>query len=68
MKKGFLTSEFWLTIVATIGGLGVATGKITPEASNAAVQAVGAIASAIASVGYAYSRAKVKAAPPKTDS
>ena len=64
-KPGFKTSEFWLVAATVLVGLLIGSGAIPAESVWA--KALGFIASALASMGYSYSRAKVKASasPPE---
>lgn len=57
-RPGWRTTEFWLTALAVLVGLLLASGAL--PADSAVARAVGAIASALASTGYSWSRAKVK--------
>lgn len=59
VKPGYKTTEFWLSTVAVIVGLVMASGAIV-EGSQAA-QIAGFIASALAAMGYSYSRGNTKA-------
>jgi hypothetical protein len=56
-KPGYKTSEFWLTAVAMIVALLLASGALTNELM---LQVAGIIASALAALGYDYSRGKAK--------
>lgn len=58
VKPGYKSTEFWLTLVATIIGAVLASG-ITGD--NQWVQMVGAIASVLAPAAYARGRSLVKA-------
>lgn len=57
-KQGYKTTEFWLTLVATLVGAAVASGAI-PETSPWA-QALGLVSSLLAAAGYTAARSFVK--------
>ena len=61
-KPGYKTTEFWLSLLATLLGFLLASGVMdtVPEQSWIARLVGGAVA-ALASLGYSASRAKVKA-------
>lgn len=61
MKPGYKTTEFYLTVAATIVGLLMASGAFE---SGAVAQGLGVVASALAAMGYSYSRAKAKTPAP----
>ena len=61
LKPGWKTTEFWLTAVAWIIGLLLASGALDGLAeTHWAVKVVGIIGAALATLGYEASRAKVK--------
>jgi len=61
-KAGYKTSEFWLTAVAWIIGLLLASGALDSLAeTHWAVKVVGLIGAALATLGYEAGRAKIKA-------
>jgi len=64
-KPGYKTTEFWLSLLATLLGFLLASGVMdtAPEDSWIA-KLVGGLVAVLASLGYAASRAKVKTAPP----
>ena len=62
MKSGFKTTEFWLATAATVCGILYASGVISPEGASGIEKGIAFIVSALASLGYSASRAKVKAA------
>jgi hypothetical protein len=57
-KPGFKTTEFWLSSLAMILGVVLASGAI-PEGGMAG-QIVGGVLSVLASLGYTASRTQVK--------
>lgn len=59
-KPGFKTTEFWLSSIATLAGIVLASGAVA-EGSKAA-QIVGGIVAVLATLGYTGARAKTKAA------
>ena len=58
-KPGWKTTEFWLTLVASLVGLVLASGAISHDPT---LQALGMVSSALSSMGYGMSRAKTKSA------
>ena len=64
IKPGFLTSEFWLTVVTFIVNIFVMLGYLTPAEADDFVKSVAtafaAISTIIITVYYIYSRIKVK--------
>ena len=60
-KTGYKTTEFWLSLLATLLGFLLASGVMdsVPEESWIA-RVVGGAVAALAALGYAASRAKVK--------
>lgn len=58
VKPGYKSTEFWLSAVATLLGIVLASGAI-PEGGTIA-QIVGGILSVLASLGYTASRTQVK--------
>lgn len=61
MKPGYRTTEFWLTLLATIVGMLTASGAFAD--AGPVGKGLALVASALAAAGYSYSRAQVKAAP-----
>ena len=59
-KKGFQTTEFWLSVIAMILGFVMASGFV-PE-SGMAAQIVGGVMAILASLGYTASRTQFKVA------
>lgn len=62
MKPGYKTTEFWLTLIATVVSALVATGLIGPDTQAAKIAAV--ITMVLASLGYTAARASIKREPP----
>ncbi len=57
-RRGFTTSEFWLSTIATVAGILLASGAL-PEGGTAA-QITGGILAVLASLGYTASRTSLK--------
>ena len=49
MKPGFKTTEFWLSVAATVAGGLMASGTIVPDSTEA--QVIGLISSALVALG-----------------
>jgi len=70
IKAGYRTSEFWVTVLTALVGLGVTLGYIDPAQAHgaglaAAIQvAAGLLGMAVPVAVYAISRAMVKQAAP----
>ncbi len=60
VKPGYQTTEFWLSTLALLLGLALASGAV-PDGGLAA-QIIGGILSVLSSLGYTASRTKVKSA------
>ena len=60
VKPGYKTSEFWLSAVATIGGLVLASGAFVEGDTGFKIASL--VMSALASMGYSASRGKAKSA------
>jgi hypothetical protein len=58
VKPGYRTTEFWLSAVAVLLGLAVASGII--PAGSSWDQAVGLVVAALAAMGYTGARAGIK--------
>ena len=58
-KPGYKTTEFWLSMVAVLVGLFLASGAV-PD-THWAVKIAGIVASALAALGYSAARAHLKA-------
>jgi len=63
-KPGWKTTEFWLSTVATVVGLALASGAV-PETGTPATIA-GAVVAILAALGYTVTRGGVKKAAEKT--
>ena len=57
-KPGFRSSEFWLSTIATIGGILLASGALAD--GSAPAQITGGILAVLASLGYTASRTSLK--------
>ncbi len=60
MKPGYKTTEFWLSVAASIVGLVAASGLFPAEGDIGKI--VGMAVVALSSLGYSSSRAQAKAA------
>lgn len=66
IKPGYQTTEFWVTLLTTLTGLGTMLGYLTPgeidvnAAANAIATVVGAVVALISLIGYLVSRTRVK--------
>jgi len=59
-RRGPSTSEFWLTLVASVFGLAIMAGWINPEGVSTLDKVSGVALAALASMGYAVSRGLAK--------
>jgi hypothetical protein len=60
-KPGFKTTEFWLSLLATLLGFVMASGALDILGDNHwSAPVVGGLVAVLASLGYSASRAKVK--------
>jgi|TARA_R110002051_G_scaffold314371_1_gene391399 drug/metabolite transporter (DMT)-like permease len=64
MTKGYKTSEFWLSLVAILAGAILSSGAIE---NSTVLQGLGLVASTLAALGYAGSRAITKAGDSKAN-
>ena len=60
VKPGFKSSEFWMAAAASVVGILIASGAFADTSSMGKI--LGLAAAALASVGYSWSRGKVKSA------
>ena len=61
-KPGYKTTEFWLSLLATLLGFLLASGAMDQVAADSWIaRIVGGLVAVLASLGYTASRAKVKA-------
>lgn len=58
VKPGYQTTEFWLSGIATVLGVVMASGSL-PEGGLAG-QIIGGVLSVLAALGYTAARAKIK--------
>ena len=68
-KPGYETTEFWLSLLATLLGFLLASGAMdaVPEESWIA-KLIGGVVAVLATLGYSASRAKVKSETPSASS
>lgn len=59
-KPGYKTTEFWLTFAALVVGLLIASGVL--DEGGEALKVAAFVSSALASLGYSFSRGKTKTA------
>jgi hypothetical protein len=60
-KPGYKTTEFWLSLLATLVGFLMASGLLDSQPADGWIaRVVGGIVAALAALGYSASRAKVK--------
>jgi len=57
-KPGFKTTEFWLSTIAVVLGIVLASGAVTD--GGIVAQIVGGVLSVLSSLGYTAARTKVK--------
>ena len=68
VKPGYKTTEFWLSLLATLLGFVLASGAMDTVSSDSWVaKIVGGAVAALAALGYTAGRAKVKAAAAPED-
>ncbi|HHM12823.1 MAG TPA: hypothetical protein ENJ16_04665 [Planctomycetaceae bacterium] len=60
VKPGFKSSEFWMAAAASVVGILIASGAFADTSSVGRI--LGLVAAALASMGYSWSRGKVKSA------
>jgi hypothetical protein len=64
-KPGYKTTEFWLSLLATLLGFLLASGVMdTVPADSWIAKLIGGLVAVLATLGYSASRAKVKSALP----
>jgi len=56
--RGIKTTEFWLSLVAVVGGFILSSGLLTEGGTAATI--TGAIVAGLAALGYTASRGKIK--------
>jgi len=62
VKPGWKSTEFWLSTVATLVGLVMASGILDTVAdTHWSVRVIGGVVAVLAALGYTSSRAKLKA-------
>ena len=60
VKPGYQTTEFWLSTLALLLGLALASGAV--HEGGLAAQIIGGVLSVLSSLGYTASRTKIKSA------
>lgn len=58
MKPGYKTTEFWLTVIASVGSLLIASGALIEGSALASI--VATIVSGLATLGYSAGRVAQK--------
>ena len=67
-KPGYKTTEFWLSLLATLLGFLLASGVMdTVPADSWIAKLIGGLVAVLATLGYSASRAKVKSASAGTE-
>jgi len=61
IRRGFRSTEFWLTAITSVVGLLVMAGVVNPEGTSTLDQVAGLVVAALASMGYSISRGLAKA-------
>jgi hypothetical protein len=67
MKAGIATTEFWVTLISTLIGLGIASGFVPgdfpkDDATTATTHIAGAVVAIVAIFKYLHSRTEIKKA------
>ena len=60
VKPGYLTTEFWITVVVALGSLLWGAGILDPEGAGTANKVFGLVVSGLSAVGYTISRGLAK--------
>ena len=60
VKAGYLTTEFWITVVVALGSLLWGAGILDPEGAGTANKVFGLVVSGLSAVGYTISRGLAK--------
>lgn len=63
-KPGYKTTEFWMTLVATLIGMLYASGVVAPEGTSALEKVVAFVAALLVATGYTVSRGVAKSHAP----
>ena len=67
-KPGYKTTEFWLSLLATLLGFGLASGAMDSVSQDSWIaRVVGGLVAVLSTLGYSASRAKVKASATEAD-
>ena len=60
VKPGYLTTEFWITVVVALSSLLWGAGALDPEGAGTANKVFGLLVSGLSAVGYTVSRGLAK--------
>jgi len=60
IKPGYKTTEFWLTAIAEIVGLLLASGAVSAVGEGTVPRIIGGVVAVLAALGYTVSRSKAK--------
>jgi len=60
VKPGYLTTEFWITVVVALGSLLWGAGVLDPEGAGTANKVFGLVISGLSAIGYTVTRGLVK--------
>ena len=60
VKAGYLTTEFWITVVVALGSLLWGSGLLDPEGAGTANKVFGLVVSSLSALGYTISRGLAK--------
>jgi hypothetical protein len=60
VKPGYLTTEFWITVVVALASLAWGAGVVDPAGSDGADKIFGFVVSALSALGYTVSRGLAK--------
>ena len=60
LKAGYRTTEFWITVVVSLGSLLWGAGVLDPEGAGTANKVFGLLVSGLSAVGYTISRGLAK--------
>ena len=60
VKPGYLTTEFWITVIVALGSLLWGAGVLDPEGAGTANKVFGLVVSGLSAIGYTVSRGLAK--------